>query len=60
MLGLLGEGVLAYAAERANKVVRQSFPLGACCDAVVRIAGSFVVNITADITYVLLHLIVLL
>lgn len=60
MLSQLGERVLAYAAERANKVIRQVFPLGSCCDAVIRIAGSFVINIATDITYILLHLTVLL
>ena len=54
-LCLLREGFLAYAAQRADKIGRQVFPLGACCDAVIRIAGGLVVDIATDIAYILLH-----
>ena len=51
----LRELILAYAAQRANPILRNIFPFCACCYAVVRIALSFVINVTANVTYIFLH-----
>ena len=49
------ELVLADAAERAYPVFRKIFKGGSRSDAVVRIADSRIILITADITYILIH-----
>ena len=51
----LAEAVLAYAAEGALEIVGQILPLGAGGDAVVRIAGRFVVAVTAYVASIFLH-----
>ena len=51
----LGEHVLAYATQGADKILRQVFPPGARGDAVVRVAGGLIVNPTANGASVNLH-----
>ena len=48
----LGELILAYAAEGADKIVGEILPLCTCRNAVIGIAYSFVVFVAAYITYV--------
>ena len=48
-----GELVLAGAAQRALKILRQIGKLGAGGNAVLRIAGSLIVNPAAQIAYIL-------
>ena len=52
---LLGELILADAADRADKIGRELLSLGAGRDAVLRIALGLVVLIAADIANILLH-----
>lgn len=49
------ETVLAYTAERADPVSRNIFPCCTRCYAVVRITDSRIINISAYITYILIH-----
>ena len=52
---LFGEGVLASAAQGADKIVGEFVKLHAGLNAVVGIAQSFVINPTANIANVLFH-----
>ena len=52
---LFAEAVLANSAQGADKIFRQIFPLGAGGYSVIRITQLLVVNISADITYILCH-----
>ena len=49
------EVILAYAAEWANPIFRNIFPCCARLDAIIRIAYFRVINITANIAYILIH-----
>lgn len=51
----LGKLVLADAAEGANPIFGDVFPGGAGSDAIVGITCCGIVNVTADFTYVLVH-----
>ena len=50
-----GKLVLADAAQRANEIFGQGIKLRAGSDAVVRIAQSFFVNVTANVANILFH-----
>lgn len=52
MLCFFRELILAYAADGANPIFRQIFEFGTRSDVVFRIAGSFIVYITANFTNV--------
>ena len=49
------EHILAYAAQRADIIVREILPLGACCDAVIGLAYCLVIDITANGANILFH-----
>ena len=55
-----GELVLTYAAGGANPVFGEVCKCGAGSDAVVRIANCGVILITADVTYVLFHVVLVI
>ena len=49
------EAVLAYAAEWAYPVLRYIFPCCSWSNSIIRIAYSRIINVTANITYILIH-----
>ena len=55
VLSGLGEHVLAYATQGADKILRQVFPTGARGDAVVRVTGGLIIHIATNITNVFFH-----
>ena len=52
-----GELILAYAAEGAYPIFRQIFEGGSGLDAIVGIAKFGIINISANIAYILFHII---
>ena len=52
VLSGLGEHVLAYATQGAEKILWQVFPSGARGDAVVRVTGGLIIHIATNITHV--------
>lgn len=52
---LLFERILSYAADRANKIIRDIRPKGARRDTDVRIAGGLVIYIPTYAAYILFH-----
>jgi hypothetical protein len=54
-LSFFRELILAYAADGANPVFGQIFEFGARSDVVFRIAGSFIIDITANFANVFFH-----
>ena len=52
---LLGELVLAYAAQGAYPIFRDRLKSGAGLHAVIRIANSRIIHISANITYIFFH-----
>ena len=55
VLSGLGEHVLAYATQGAEKILWQVFPSGARGDAVVRVTGGLIIHIATNITNVFFH-----
>ena len=49
------EAVLAYSAEWAYPVLRYIFPCCSRSNSIIRIAYSRIINVTANITYILIH-----
>ena len=55
VLSGLGEHVLAYATQGADKILRQVFPTGARGDAVVRGTGGLIIHYASYITIEFFH-----